>query len=932
MRRAVTWSVLGATAALFAAVVWCWTVSSGFAGATPGKQDAAAAFQAQSAPSDADGTHSGGLPAGRKGETRAGELPSPQSGYTPERIAAAIRGLGSDSWRERGAASDVLWRAGWAAEAALLEAAKSKDAETATRAEAVLERIHAAITPETPEPLREKLTEYLHAEQAEKVAIVEALLTAGPPGIRAVLILGRTEKDAGVRVVIGRLAARNAQSVAPAILREGDANDAAEILEAGALAGNEACIRQYVALAWLRGEADARARQHAERRDPADRRILAYLLRAKGDVAGAVRAAREANDEPFLGEFQSEAGDWPALAERMERKLAGENLGPATLSRLAAYQRLARSRLKFERTIETIRSRGREAKQDAWPYARALLLNDRPREAVELCIECGLNDNAFELLSAQHRYEEAFALAERVRRGPDGPAALAPETVCLLLRLGEREKAGEVLRTLTGDANGGVNLRGLRRLVWMENASGMKQDADAHAAEAIRLDPNCEREFILELFQDYQGIFWWDVLSHEKGDKVLKWQLASVRSILEGTMPPERLRGVFALADQIPKDGKPSCGVEIFMVFAAEMAGLLEEEEKHHRKWAEQSAGGLAEAAYGDWLAEQKRWKEAARQYETSYQKNPGSVVLFLQGHALSQSGDAARGGKLMAQADLALLDGVAERRALAGQMEALGLREQAARQWGLVGRLGPLDSYDIQVAGSQHAAREAAERKEYQQGGSQLEMSRVWLANSGVVYPQGEPYLLLIRDVHVMLLHAAIQKRDWERAVAEAELCRQALPADTAAAIVAIPELDRAGRKADAERIFAAAWELNEKNCRLYPRLAKQLNETAALAAGCRRKLDEALVLAQKAVEMEKDNPVFLDTLAEVHFQRGDRAKAVELSRKCIELNTALQAKAAAATRPAVAASAEFLAKKGLYYQRQAKRFESGEAGSKAE
>jgi tetratricopeptide (TPR) repeat protein len=55
-----------------------------------------------------------------------------------------------------------------------------------------------------------------------------------------------------------------------------------------------------------------------------------------------------------------------------------------------------------------------------------------------------------------------------------------------------------------------------------------------------------------------------------------------------------------------------------------------------------------------------------------------------------------------------------------------------------------------------------------------------------------------------------------------------------------------------------------------------------------CRRDLDDALKHSQKAVELEPKAAGYLDTLAEIHFRKGNREKAVELMKKCIEFEPA--------------------------------------------
>ncbi len=70
-----------------------------------------------------------------------------------------------------------------------------------------------------------------------------------------------------------------------------------------------------------------------------------------------------------------------------------------------------------------------------------------------------------------------------------------------------------------------------------------------------------------------------------------------------------------------------------------------------------------------------------------------------------------------------------------------------------------------------------------------------------------------------------------------------------------------------------------------------------------CRRELDAALDHATQATKLAPDNPGFLDTLAEVYFQGGDKDKAIAAIKKSIKLDT-----------------------KKTYFTRQLKRFEAGD------
>ena len=60
---------------------------------------------------------------------------------------------------------------------------------------------------------------------------------------------------------------------------------------------------------------------------------------------------------------------------------------------------------------------------------------------------------------------------------------------------------------------------------------------------------------------------------------------------------------------------------------------------------------------------------------------------------------------------------------------------------------------------------------------------------------------------------------------------------------------------------------------------------------------------LGVKAVELAPDNAGYLDTLAEIHFQRGDKDKAVALQKRVVELDP-----------------------KRSYYRKQLRRLEAGD------
>jgi tetratricopeptide (TPR) repeat protein len=101
----------------------------------------------------------------------------------------------------------------------------------------------------------------------------------------------------------------------------------------------------------------------------------------------------------------------------------------------------------------------------------------------------------------------------------------------------------------------------------------------------------------------------------------------------------------------------------------------------------------------------------------------------------------------------------------------------------------------------------------------------------------------------------------------------------------VLVSALEKAGEKTRAETLFQQVFDHYGGLCRDFPRCAGFHNKRAWLAAGCRRQLDQAIKHGRVAVQLFPKNSKYLDTLAEVHFQRREFDSALQCIRKCIEL-----------------------------------------------
>src|SRR5262249_48454044 len=166
-------------------------------------------------------------------------------------------------------------------------------------------------------------------------------------------------------------------------------------------------------------------------------------------LPNARRAAEKCASKPLLWSILYEQRDWQGFMEKTESQ-AGMN-GRADIEHLgylAAYQRLAGKVDAFAKTAADIVKfadnppPGFRGSQH-WYSAEALLLNDRPADAIAVLTKS--NDQSarlslFELLAAQGKYREAFRHISKLKDEKLDPAMSVRQARVLYL-LGDRDDA-----------------------------------------------------------------------------------------------------------------------------------------------------------------------------------------------------------------------------------------------------------------------------------------------------------------------------------------------------------------------------------------------------------------------------------------------------------------------------------------------------------
>lgn len=99
----------------------------------------------------------------------------------------------------------------------------------------------------------------------------------------------------------------------------------------------------------------------------------------------------------------------------------------------------------------------------------------------------------------------------------------------------------------------------------------------------------------------------------------------------------------------------------------------------------------------------------------------------------------------------------------------------------------------------------------------------------------------------------------------------------------VAIPRLDTAGFKKEADDLFDQTYKQFEKLSAADPHDPEPLNNLAWLCATARRRLDDGLRFSEQSLKESPNSAAFLDTQAELYFQKGNTDRALDLIEKAM-------------------------------------------------
>ena len=832
---------------------------------------------------------------------------------TIQEVQRAISQLQSKVFSERQLAMEFLFEAGRAAEDALRKAAKSADREVAFRAKSILDKFDHGIFANTPPDIVQIVQMYRRGSRNEKQTAISQLQERGE--VRVLLALLNSEKDESLRSQLTAQTVGAVQKLVPKLLLAGDSDDAEQLLELASSTTDG--LLHYVTYLELTGKTESKIEKLVKKQtaDGAladqENKLLLYLYRAKGDRTAARRIAEVMNDDNLVNHLAYEMGDWELLSARASEEEFPSHMPDSQLIERfgfhLAYHRLAGEKERLGETVTRVKKLGEKANMSKFA-AEAFLINARPEDGIEQLRTVQPAD-AFRLLCAQSRYRDAFALLKindpdkelgpwfddvlKVVKGSslqDDEAkkqfAIGVQVPRALARLGVRDEAETYFQKLAdavkNDEDG--SKRRLRNVISVEYNAGLRNLAIGHASDA--LDAGAQVTVLQPIFsENFAAAQLWRKFFAEHKGLATKDQVTRCYVVLNAASNSTEEESDSLIKDATEFAATLDDATKVsFLHEIAELCLRLKRQEQAVSIF-EQAAKTSAASAIklGDFFLENKEWQKAATWYENVWQRDKSQYfAMFLKGYATHQLGDEDRGNETMRLAEMLPLSRQA-RRTFATKLKERGLTDESLRHWEIIARTSPFqDWYGNDAAKnigniiSGEQPRRAADNWE------PLLFSGLKTASS---FTEIEGYLKLPQLIHKVRARALLKEENVDDAIRELRISQSYMPGGIELPEDFIPQLDKLGRKKDADVLFEKPYGLTLEMCEDYPKVATHHNNLAWLAARCGRKLDEALTHANRAVKLRPDSAAYLDTLAEVHFQRGDRAEAIRLAKKCLEL-----------------------------------------------
>lgn len=825
-----------------------------------------------------------------------------------------IRDLADPKFRTREYASRGLWTIGEAALGPLKEAARAKDPEQAFRARELLRKIQLFITPDTDAEVIAIVERYEKAPLSEKVTLFSQLHQKR--AWRQMLKLYASETDGQVQMQIQAQGAIEGIPVTAAreCLGRGDAAGAREYLEmAPADAPGLLSLAEFHRTQGTLEQELQRAKKLEGRQGAAWRLAL---FRASGNLDAARDAATEAGEPAISAALSVLLGDPLPWIRRETRE--NDPGGVRTLYTELAAKRWQGSNLRpsdLEPLVKALGHRNR-VERNAATGALILLAEAGPAEKV---IVRNVPLKAFSYFESQERIPEAIKVLGLNPEKPDYENWVRERVEKLTGSLDELDEDSELAGSDELIALAGfLERRGLHETCEaaftrpLENLAGKDEEIFLDLLSSLFIDVNqgVAPGFASKFAATWAGqddIRWDDLISaifSEREEMISFWlwleeldpkttraeRLDAMLALCGLGTDPGRLKEkwsslAWAALEHAPKEKRPQILAK--MMFLVNLSSDADATLKLWDVLPEENRNLFFWQAVIRNLSAAERWQEASDYYLKIIEN---IARLNIEPQPEWHAGAAASLRHAGRPDEAAKHDAIVEKIALGRDAMAIAEAyaychdyERATRWWTLAALQADPDS--------EHFG-EALEKLE----GLFLEQGR-WKEAAAIAEAQARNFVGvdvttsfdLMLSARTFRLNSDMArafsrlKEDRAGSVVLLENCFRLFPADASLADYFFPGLRKVGLIKEHDAWFRTAWDRIMAIVDEFPEADNSSNSAGWLAARAQRKLDEAETLLEKSLSLKPDQPAYLDTMAEIQFAKGNRAKALEWSARAI-------------------------------------------------
>ena len=828
-------------------------------------------------------------------------------------IDELVRDLSNESYRVREKATEKIWSLGDKALAALEVAAESRDPELRLRARDLLRKIQLFITPETDPSVIVLVERYATASPNEKLSLLAQM--GEKRAWRQILKLYAAERDGDVRQKLQPAVNGIALNAARGRLLQGDADGAREFLEL-APADSEGLL----ALAEFHRTHGTLEAELARAKSITGEKSAAWQLalhRAAGNITAARDAATSAGDAataaamavlagdplPWLEESVSDNGGDDLLGagyvKVVRKRWLGEKIRPADLKPIVD-QLSSRDRLERGTAINMLFLLGELelaepafAKDDplsAFIYFEAL---ERIPEALEAL---GLDPKRPDYRSwVEKRLKKISVLEIEDERGVKTETEELVSLAGFLERRGLESSAkdafAEPLAALAArDENTFVDFLGQLFGNRLASSGAPRLAADIGVTWAGDDEDRWGEVLVAAFGDDDTHLDWWDWLAELDPKAGRVERLDGMLALFGLGNDPDHLRTKWLdLAWQaIGKAAGRQRDVMVeristLMIAAGDVSNSL-------RAWELLPPDARDNVFWGQHimlLSAAGRWGDAAdvilKQISIA---SEGADVVSPEVHAYAAAALRRADRPEEAQAH----DQWAEKLALGNAGACLrigsgyaygGDYERAAAWWARAAWESEPDSAEFTTAVTQLSEIQMEEGRWAEVAAAAELMARIYTSSN---FRGSNPLPFWHQRLQADLARAlSILETDRPRALAMLAECYQNAATDGTLADFFFPALRKVGLTKQHDEWFMETWNRFEKIIRQYPESDTSRNTAAWFASRAGLQLDDAEKHLAEALASSPGQPAYLDTMAEINFARGNRAKALEWSDQAV-------------------------------------------------